>query len=198
VTLNHPVFDHVPPWTEEEYLALDETTSLVELVRGALWVSPSPHNTLHQEVVGRVVTALLSGAENTGFDAVRQINVRLAPDTILNPDFVVSKTDNRPRLVTDAADIRLIGEVTAPGSALADRTFKPHLYAAAGIEWYLLVETDFSDLSVSLRLHRLAGDHYVKDTAAKFGQTLKSDAPFPFTIDTTDLAEPAADAQAID
>ncbi|MEU4242775.1 Uma2 family endonuclease [Actinoplanes sp. NPDC026619] len=180
-------FHHIAPWTEEEYLALGETTSLVELVRGALWVSPSPSSVIHQTVLHRVVKALEPGANDAGLDAAGQINVRLAHDTITNPDFVIATRTNRFAEVTPAADVHLIGEVTTPDSVLADRSFKPHLYAAAGIEWYLLIEPNFRDLSTTLRLHRLAGDHYVKHAAAKQGQTLKADAPFLFELQTTGL-----------
>jgi putative restriction endonuclease len=187
VTFDHRVFDHVPPWTEEEYLALDETTSLVELVRGALWVSPSPNDGFHQEVFGQLVGVLRAAAANTEFRAVGRVSARLAPDTITNPDFVVATNVNWGALVLDAADIRLIGEITTPGSALIDRSFKPHLYAAAGIEWFLLVELDYAAFSASLRLHRLAGDHYVKHAAAKPGKTLKLDDPFSCEIDAAAL-----------
>ncbi|GIF21996.1 hypothetical protein BJ973_002322 [Actinoplanes tereljensis] len=187
MTFNHVVFDHVPPWTEDEYLALDETTSLVELVRGALWVSPSPNDGFHQEVLGQLVGVLRTAAANTEFEAVGRVNARLAPDTITNPDFVVATKAGRGTLVVDAANIRLIGEITTPDSALIDRSFKPHLYAAAGIEWFLLVELDYATYSAALRLHRLATDHYVKHAAAKPGQSLKLDDPFSCEIDAAAL-----------
>jgi len=190
VTPDHPVFDHIPPWTEEEYLALGETAGLVELIRGALWVSPAPTDVIHQTATHRVVTALDPGANNAGLDAGGRINVRLAPDTVVTPDFAVATRTNRFAVVTPAADVHLIGEVTTTDSVLTDRAFKPHLYAAAGIEWYLLVEPNFRDHTTTLRLHRLAGDHYVKHAAAKHGQTLRSDRPFPFELNTVDLLKP--------
>lgn len=168
---------HVGPWDEADYLALGETTDRVELVDGTLWVTPVPGKR-HRRLAYRLTAAVEPAAEAAALTAYEAINVRLKPGTILIPDLVVADTDE-DGLVTDASDVVLVGEI-------ADRAAKTHLYAAAGIEAYLLVEPS-DDGSLTLRLHRLDGDHYVQQAVVTGGATLTAETPFPFRIDTAAL-----------
>ena len=43
--------------------------------------------------------------------------------------------------------------------------------------------------SVTVRLFRLQGDHYVEHATAKHGEVLRSDLPFPIEIATEDLVD---------
>lgn len=89
-------------------------------------------------------------------------------------------------VVIDAARVPMVGEVVSPGNAGADRVVKMQLYAVAGIPWYLLVEQDSPD-HVTLRLNRLNGAHSVEEHVAKTGESLMSELPFRFAIDTRSL-----------
>jgi len=116
-------------------------------------------------------------------------DVRLAPRRVVQPDLFLDKA---PRLgsVTDAADVVLVCEVISPSNAAYDRGRKMRFYAEARIAWYLLAEPDMVDYeSVTLRLLRLEGDHYVEHAVAKYGETLISNAPFAFEINTEDLLD---------
>jgi hypothetical protein len=54
-----------------------------------------------------------------------------------------------------------------------------HYYAAARIEWFLLVEPD----QPSLSLYRLDGDRYIEHGIAKPGVPLLMEAPIKVEID---------------
>ncbi|MEV0902063.1 Uma2 family endonuclease [Actinoplanes sp. NPDC049802] len=173
--------DHQGPWTEEEFLALDETNSRIEMINGGLWVSPGP-NSPHQQISARLSAALLPEADKAELWVWPDMNVRLTPGTIMRPDLIIARG---PRIVTvaEASDVLLACEITSPSNLTMDRALKKRLYADARIKWYLLVEPEMTRYeSVTLHLFRLEADGYATYAVAEGNETLTLDEPFPVAI----------------
>jgi Uma2 family endonuclease len=176
------------PWTAFDYFQLGETTNRVELFDGCLLISPAPSDA-HQNLAIRLRNAIADSARSRGLRAHHALRVRLGPERVTHPDLVIDDGDwGAP--FTWATEAVMVGEVVEETTSLADRVLKRQLYAEARIPWYLLAEPSPPDFTaVTLRLFRLAGDHYVKESVTEPGQTLKTDDPCPFEINTEDLIE---------
>ncbi|MCL7460039.1 Uma2 family endonuclease [Micromonospora echinofusca] len=176
------VFGHDGPWNEEEYLALGETQQRVELFDGSLHVTPAP-TPRHQRISRKLGNILEPAAKALGLELLEAVNVRLRPGRIPIPDLVVTGPIDLDDPWIEAADVKLVCEIISPGNAATDKVLKMHYYAAAGIEWYLLVEQE----TLSVHLYRRRGAHYVERSVTKAGETLELTEPVRATIRPADL-----------
>lgn len=177
------VFEHVGPWTEEEFLALPVDRRF-ELLDGALLVSPSAR-LRHQRLSSRLWAAL-DAVVPMGCEVLEAINVRVGAGKILIPDLAVVSTPGLDLTVCEATDVVLIVEITSPGNALADRAVKPQLYAQAGIPHYVRIELGAADPSAVV--YRLEHEHYLTVARADPGKLLVLTQPIAVTLDLRVLA----------
>jgi hypothetical protein len=162
--VDHPVFDHEGPWTEDAYLALPGNDGRVEVVDGTLLVGPAV--TDRREVVMTRLETALQSALPEGLQLLRSVPLRLGLDCILVPDFAVTNAAVSPEpgsgseSVLDAADTLMVIEIVGRDHGAADRTFKPQLYARSRIPYSLRLDYDVpfavADMIISGRYHEYA------------------------------------------
>jgi len=172
------VLEHPGPWTEEEFLALPEDCQL-ELLDGNL-LSKGAVSTLHQRVRRELANSLDAAAPDRLL-VVGAVNVRVGPACVLIPDVVVAHC-REDFLVVDATEVLLVAEVVSPSTVRIDRVLKPHLYAAAGIEWYLRVEVEAAE-PPEVIAYQLSDGAYAERARAQAGQTLRVSVPFELEVD---------------
>lgn len=176
------LFDHVGPWTEEDFFALPEDRR-IELLDGELLVSPAPRYP-HQRLSSRLWSAL-EMAEAPGFEVLEAVNVRVAPGRILIPDIVVITNPGADLTVSEAADVSMVVEIVSRGGVVADRAVKPQLYAAAGIPHYVRIE--LGDEGPTAITYRLRGGRYIEFARAGSGERLRLTEPFVIDVDLAEL-----------
>lgn len=169
---------HVGPWTEEAFLELPEDNRRIELLDGALLMSPSPTDR-HQRL-SLLLAMMFERAHPPGTRVFQAVDVRVGLDRILVPDLIVVATPTKEVKVFAPSDVLLAAEIVSPGSVAADRAIKPPLYAQAGIPVYIRIER----AGPSAHVFRLNGARYDLESS---GTTLLLREPFEVEVDLIEL-----------
>lgn len=174
----HAVLSHVGTWTEEAYLDLPRDRR-IELIDGSLLVAPSADES-HASAVD-IIRGALTEALPEGLDVVGPIALRLAPGRILVPDLVVMRPaeEGADSEVRDSGDALIVVDVVGRGNGVADRWFRPQLYAAARIPYALLIDHD-DPFAVA---NMLIGGRYHEYAQAVAGEVLRLEEPFPLVVE---------------
>lgn len=184
---------HEGAWTEDAYLALDTAGSHVELIDGSLLVGPT-HDDRHAHAVA-VVRAAVAAALPDGLEVAGPVALRLSPGRILVPDLVVAASSaSVAGEVRDSSVALVVIDVVGAGNGVADRWFKPQLYAGSRIPYALLVDHD-DPFAVG---NMLIGGRYHEYATADGAGVLRLEEPFALELDLTALAAPAAGPDAAD
>jgi len=172
---------HHGEWTVEEVLELPEDDgSRIELIDGALLVSPAP-TWRHQ----RLLQALQRGlwdAVGPGAELLPGINIRLGQRRLLIPDLAVVTCPGEDRVYGTAADLLLAVEIESPSTRVHDRVLKRQLYADANVPYYLLVNPAAAPAEAALL--ELRDGEYHEITSSEAGK-LTFARPFAATVDLT-------------
>lgn len=180
-------YSHAGPWTLSDVLALPEDTSQrVELVGGALMMSPAP-GLPHQRASHRLHSLLEKAAQVAGaeVEVFQAINV-VVPDGLLIPDLAVvdAAAAEDAGVTVSAHDVLVVVEIASPSTRVSDRKLKPSLYAAAGIGHYWRIELEPAPRLIVGRLH---GAGY-EETEFLAGAVATVEEPFRVAFDPAALS----------
>ena len=152
IEAQHPPIEREwpPPqgqWTYDDYARLPDDGWRYEVIKGVLYMSPSPRKR-HQYALIRLAAAMLNFAEENDLG-----DVYTAPfDVIIGdlatpvqPDLLFIAADRLPEILTEdnvQGVPDLIVEILSPSNWLVDRREKFEVYQEAGVREYWIVDTD--------------------------------------------------------
>ena len=164
-------------WTARDLDELPDELRRVELVEGALHVSPpatNPHNIAATALAARLIV---------GVDAKWVVSapgsVQLDARNVREPDVLVLLRTGSHAKHAHPSDVLLAVEVMSPSSVTEDRLVKPAHYARAGIPHYWRLEDSV------LVTHALSGDLYVE--TGRFDDLVETTDPVALTFRLADL-----------
>jgi Uma2 family endonuclease len=172
--------------TSEDLFRIRETSDeRLELIEGELFVTPAP-SLGHQDVSANCYTWLRRAIVEPGRGRVyyAPADVRLAENTIVQPDLVVVLSDRFNILTRSRIEgaPNLVIEIVSPSTTTYDRVTKRGVYARYGVPGYWLV--DFEARTVTVFSDPRDG-RYQRET--EYGDTAVSATIPELSVDLADL-----------
>lgn len=167
---------HSGPFTPEDREAMPEDGRRVELIDGALLVSPSAGRA-HNDVVMDLFRQLDRACPPDVTIYCVPYDYRLADGSELVPDITVARTEDLgPKRITRTP--LLVVEVISPSSRLMDPLVKRAKYEGAGVPAYWIADPEGPTLTVL----ELVEGRYVEAAVLHGGDRVQVERPFPVTI----------------
>jgi Uma2 family endonuclease len=147
-----------------------------ELIDGVLIVSPAPRPS-HQRAVVSLVRVLAQACPPDLEALVGPVDVRLADDTVVEPDLIVARrSDLTDRGLLHAP--RLAVEVLPPGNRGTDLVSKRNRYESSGCPSYWIVDPDVP----SLLALELRDGRYTEVASVKADESFHASSPYAVTF----------------
>ena len=166
-------------WTADDLERLPDELRHVELVEGALRVSPpatNPHNIAATALAARLIVVV-----DHDWVVSAPGSVRLDARNVREPDVLVLRRSGSRAKNADPADVLLAVEVMSLSSVTEDRLVKPAHYARAGIPHFWRLEPD----DPVLVTYALDKDVYVE--TGRFADLVAIDDPVTLAFGLIDL-----------
>ncbi|MFG3010459.1 Uma2 family endonuclease [Streptomyces cinerochromogenes] len=179
----------MPPmdgYTVDDLLTLPDLPPHTELIDGSL-VLVRPQRYFHFATIDLLVAGLRSTVPSS-LKVAREMTVVLDRRNGPEPDISVIKAAARKgpdQTYFEGKDVVLAVEVISPESEARDRLTKTHKYAAAGIQYYWLVEMTEPDQYPAVEIFELSENTGTYQSIGTHRDRVKVDKPYPIDIDLT-------------
>lgn len=172
------------PLTADDLAAILDDGHRYELIDGTLIVTPAP-SWRHQRAVARLLKTLMDAVPDDGLEVLAApFDVRLADDTVLQPDVLVCHVTDLTQRNLPVAPLLAI-EVLSPSTRLVDLNLKRARYEAAGSDSYWVVDPT----APSITAWELRGGTYVEVSSVTGGEVFTATHPFPVALAPRDLVD---------
>ena len=136
----------LPHYTHEDYCQMEGRWELIEGIPWAMSPTPLPR---HQWTSANVKYQLIDAIKKSKCKNCKVydfIDIKIAEDTILQPDaVVVCKEINKPFLDFPAT---IVVEILSPSTAMKDRNNKFYIYQTQQIPYYLIIDVDKNEVEI--------------------------------------------------
>lgn len=177
------VLPHSRPLTADDLDAIPHDGHRYELIDGTLIVTPAP-SWRHQRAVARLLKALMDAAADGLEVLAAPFDVRLADDTVLQPDVLVCRVSDLAQHNLPTAPLLAI-EVLSPSTRLVDLSLKRARYEAAGCSSYWAVDPT----APSLTAWELRDGAYVEVASVTAAELFTAAHPFPIALAPQSLVD---------
>ncbi len=136
----------MPHYTYDEYCLWEGRWELIEGIPYAMSPAPSPR---HQWISSNIKSEIRNAIKKAGCKNCKVydfIDIKVAEDTVLQPDaVVVCKNIAKPFLDFPAS---LVVEILSPSTAMKDRNNKFYIYQSQQIPYYIIIDTDKNEIEI--------------------------------------------------
>lgn len=147
-----PLYNVTNPLTYEDLWRIREASDeRLEIIEGELFATP-PATPMHQVILGRLAVLFdrAMGAPRVGEVLPAMLDVRLANDTVVQPDLMILLA-GRLKLIAEwgiDGPPNLLAEIVSAFSGVRDGAWKRDLYARHSIPEYWLVDPEKHTVTV--------------------------------------------------
>ncbi|MEP7141502.1 MAG: Uma2 family endonuclease [Ferruginibacter sp.] len=136
----------LPHYTYEDYCQWEGRWELIEGIPYAMTPAPIPR---HQWISANVKYELKNATKKSRCKNCKVydfIDIKVAEDTILQPDaVVVCKDITKPFLDFPAS---IVVEILSPSTAMKDRNNKFYIYQSEKIPYYIIIDVDKNEIEI--------------------------------------------------